>query len=151
MLWSIRTTPSRATGETPFTLVYGAEAVLPLELEHGSPRVRAYGDDSQHALRVDDLNFIEEIRCRAVVRAARYQQGLRRYHDKRVRPRELEIGDLVLRRIQSTKGGNKLTPNWEGPFRVVQVTRPGAFRLETEEGLPVPNSWNIGHLRRFYP
>lgn len=151
VLWSIRTIPSRAIGETPFALVYGAKAVLPLELKHGSPRVRAYGNHSQHEQRVDDLNFIEDLRCRAAVRAARYQQGLRCYHDRRVRPWELEIGNLVLRRIQGTKAGNKLAPKWEGPFRVVQVTRPGAARLETEEGLPVQNSWNLKHLRKFYP
>jgi transposase InsO family protein len=39
MLWGNRTTPSRATGETPFFLVYGAEACLPLEILMGSPRV----------------------------------------------------------------------------------------------------------------
>jgi transposase InsO family protein len=39
---SLRTTPSRATGFTPFFLVYGAEAVLPMDLEYGSHRVRGY-------------------------------------------------------------------------------------------------------------
>ena len=32
VLWSLRTTPNRATGQTPFSLVYGAEAVIPTEL-----------------------------------------------------------------------------------------------------------------------
>jgi hypothetical protein len=41
-VWSLRTTPSRATGFTPFFLVYGAEAILPTDLEYGSPRVRSY-------------------------------------------------------------------------------------------------------------
>ena len=49
VLWSLRTTATRATGETPFSLVYGAEAVLPTELKYGSPRVRAYDKDSQRA------------------------------------------------------------------------------------------------------
>jgi transposase InsO family protein len=39
VLWGNRTTPSRATGETPFFLVYGAEACLPPEILMGSPRV----------------------------------------------------------------------------------------------------------------
>jgi transposase InsO family protein len=39
VVWSLRTTPSRATGFTPFFLVHGAEAVLPTDLEYGSPRV----------------------------------------------------------------------------------------------------------------
>ena len=150
VLWSLRTTPSRATGETPFSLGYGAEAVLPTELKYGSPRVRAYDEDSQRTQRIDDVNFLEEIRCRAAVRSARYQQGLRRYHSRRVRPRELQAGDLVLRRKQDLSGMNKISPRWDGPFRVVSVSRPGAVRLETEDGKPVENSWNIEHLRKYH-
>jgi hypothetical protein len=43
-VWSLRTTPSRATGFTPFFLVYGAEAVLPTDLEYGLPRVKGYDE-----------------------------------------------------------------------------------------------------------
>ena len=150
MLWSLRTTPSKATGDTLFSLVYGAEAVLPTELTYGSPRVCAYDEATQDEQRVDDVNFLEEIRCRAAVRSARYQQGLRRYHSRRVRSRKLEAGDLVLHRIQSEKGMNKLSPKWKGPYRVVHVSRLGAIRLETEDGVPVANSWNIEHLQKFH-
>ena len=151
VLWSIRTTPNRATGQTPFALVYGAEAVLPTELVYGSPRVLAYDELEQEQLRQDAALLLEEERLQAAVRAARYQQALRRYHSRKVKGRSLEEGDLVLRRVQSAKNSNKLTPKWEGPYRVRQVTRPGAVRLETEEGLPVSNSWNIEHLRKFHP
>jgi transposase InsO family protein len=44
VVWSLRTTPSRATGFTPFFLVYGAEAVLPTDLEYGSPRAEGYDE-----------------------------------------------------------------------------------------------------------
>jgi hypothetical protein len=44
-----------------------------------------------------------------------------------------------------------LTPKWEGPYRVVRVSRPGTVRLETEDGIQLQNSWNIEHLRKFYP
>jgi transposase InsO family protein len=119
VLWSIRMTPSRATGQTPFSLVYGAEAVLPTELKYRSPRVLAFDEEDQDELRQDDATLLEEDRFRAAVRAARYQQALRRYHSRKVNARNLEEGDLVLHRIQSTKGQNKLTPKWEGPYRVV--------------------------------
>jgi hypothetical protein len=56
VVWSLRTTPSRATGFTPFFLVYGAEAILPTDLEYGSPRVRAYTDQSNRANREDSLD-----------------------------------------------------------------------------------------------
>jgi transposase InsO family protein len=46
VVWSLRTTPSRATGSTPFFLVYGAEAILPTDLDYGSPRTKAYDDRS---------------------------------------------------------------------------------------------------------
>jgi len=41
ILWSLRTTPSRAIGFTPFFMVYGSEAILPTDLYYGSPRVKA--------------------------------------------------------------------------------------------------------------
>ena len=151
VLWSIRTTPNRATGQTPFALVYGAEAVLPTELVYGSPRVLAYHELEQEQLRQDDTLLLEEDRLQAAVRAACYQQALCRYHSRKVKARSLEEGNLVLRRVQSAKNSNKLTPKWEGPYRVKRVTRPGAVRLETEDGIPVSNSWNIEHLRKFYP
>jgi hypothetical protein len=40
---------------------------------------------------------------------------------------------------------------WEGPFNVTHIARPGSARLETAEGVPVGNPWNIAHLRKFYP
>ena len=150
VLWSIRTTLNRATGQTPFSVVYGAEAVLPTELIYGSPRVLASDELEQEQLRQDDATLLEEDRLRAAVRAARYQQALRRYHSRKVHARSLEEGDLVLWRIQSAKNSNKLTPKWEGPYRVVRVTRPGAVLLETEDGIQVQNSWNIEHLCKFY-
>ena len=57
----------------------------------------------------------------------------------------------MLRRVLSREGLHKLSPMWEGPFKVVHVSRPGSARLETQEGVPVQNTWNIQHLRRFYP
>ena len=78
-------------------------------------------------------------------------QALWRYHDRSVRSRTLEVGDLVLRWVLSREGLHKLSPMWEGPFRVARVSRPGAARLETQDGIPIQNAWNIQHLRRFYP
>nr|ABA98939.1 transposon protein, putative, unclassified [Oryza sativa Japonica Group] len=151
VLWANRTTPSRATGETPFFLVYGAEAVLPSELTLRSPRATMYCEADQDQLRRDDLDYLEERRRRAALRAARYQQSLRRYHQRHVRARSLCVNDLVLRRVQTRAGLSKLSPMWEGPYRVVGVPRPGSVRLATGDGTELPNPWNIEHLRRFYP
>ena len=98
-----------------------------------------------------DLVLGEERRREAALRAARYQQALRRYHHGNICSRTLEVGDLVLRRVLSREGLHKLSPMWEGPFRVVHVSRPGAACLETQDGIPIQNAWNIQHLRKFYP
>ena len=55
MLWSICTTATKSTGETPFFLVYGAEAVLPHEVRHRSARVLAFDEAQQDAMRGTDL------------------------------------------------------------------------------------------------
>ena len=98
-----------------------------------------------------DLVLGEERRREATLRAARYQQALRRYHCRSVGSRTLEVGDLVLRRVLPREGLHKLSPMWEGPFRIACVSRPGAARLETQDGIPIQNAWNIQHLRKFYP
>jgi hypothetical protein len=97
VVWSLRTTPSRATGFSPFFLVYGAEAVLPMDLDYGSPRTRVYDDRSNKTSREDSLDQLKEARDVAILHSARYQQSLLRYHARSVRPLGFQVGDLVLR------------------------------------------------------
>jgi transposase InsO family protein len=97
VVWSLRTTPSRATGFTPFFLVHGAEDVLPTDLEYGSPRVRGYDEDTNQQAREDSLDQLDEARLVALMHSARYQQSLRRYQARKVRRRDFSEGDLVLR------------------------------------------------------
>jgi hypothetical protein len=113
--------------------------------------VLAFNELHQEDLIKDRLLQLEEARCQAALHAVRYQQGLHRYHSRHIRARTLEVGDLVLRRILSREGLHKLSPMWEGPFKVTHIARPGSVRLETAEGMPVGNPWNIAHLRKFYP
>jgi hypothetical protein len=60
-VWSHRTTPSKATGFTPFFLIHGAEAVLPMDLEYGSPRVRGYDEDANQQAREDSLVLTQNV------------------------------------------------------------------------------------------
>ena len=70
-----------------------------MELVYGSPRVLAYDELEQEQSRQDDVTLLEEDCLQAAVRAARYQQALRRYHSHKVHARSFEEGDLVLRRV----------------------------------------------------
>ena len=80
----------------------------------------AYNEVEQEQLCQDDVTLLEEDRLQAAMRAAHYQQALRRYHSHKVHARSLEEIDIVLRRIQSAKNSNKLTPKWEGPYWVIR-------------------------------
>jgi hypothetical protein len=151
VLWGNWTTPSRATGETPFFLVYEAKACHPPEILMGSPQVQSFDESMQEQLRCEDVDFIDERRWQAAIRNARYNQALKRYHQRFVHSRELRVGDLVLRRVLNREGLHKLSPSWEGPFKVTEVCRPRCVCLATTEGVPLPNPWNIEHLRKFFP
>ena len=140
VLWALRTTPSRATGHTQFPLVYDSEAILPTEMEHKSFRVQQYSEEHSNDSRVDDLTKLEELREAAVIQSAKHQQAMRRYHARNISSCSFKVGDFILRKVQTTKDRYKLSPVWEGPFEVVEVTRPGSYRLHREDGSEVPNS-----------
>jgi hypothetical protein len=109
-LWGNRTSPSRVTGETPFFMVYGAEAVLPPEVTMGSIRVQAYDKAVQDQLRREDINLVDERRCQSAIKNARYHEALKHYQERFVHSRELQVEDLVLRQVLTQDGANKLSP-----------------------------------------
>ena len=97
------------------------------------------------------MDQLVEARDIALLCLAKYQQALRRYHSRRVRGRAFNVGDLVLRLVQSNKDRHKLSPPWEGPYIIAEVLCSGAYRLKTINGEVFTNAWNIEQIRRFYP
>ena len=86
---------------------------------------------------------MDEARDVALLHSARYQQSLRRYQAQRVRRRDLNKGDLVLRLRQDNRGCHKLSPPWEGPYIIAEVLMPGTYKLANENGEVLTNAWNI--------
>ena len=78
-------TPNQSTGFTSFFLTYRAEAVLPSDLDHGAPRVKAFNHDRAAEAQQDAVDLLEEARETTVIRSARYQQTLCRYHERKIR------------------------------------------------------------------
>ena len=89
------------------------------------------------------MDQLDEARNVALLRLAKYQQALRRYHQHRVRGRVFNVGDLVLRRVHSTKDRQKLSPPREGPYIIPEVLRPSTYKLQTSDGQVLTNAWNI--------
>jgi hypothetical protein len=94
-----------------------------------APRLIFESIAEAEATRLEDIDVLKEERLNAVIQSARYQQTLRRYHDKVVRHRSFAVEDLVLRRILTGEGRHKLSPLWEGPLIISEVTRSGLYRL----------------------
>jgi hypothetical protein len=114
VLWSLRTMPNAATQETPFFLVHGAEAVLPVKITHEAPRIAAYDKTTSTEALQDNIDALDEAREVALAGATQYQQSLQNYHSGRVRPRSFVVGDLILRLKQD--GHGKLESPWVGPY-----------------------------------
>ena len=67
--------------------------------------------------------------------------------------REFSAGDLVLRKAVGNArdiNDRKLTPNWEGLYRVTAITGVGVYYLEDMDERPFPRPWNVQNLRRSY-
>lgn len=79
-------------------MVFGSEAVLPADIAFRAPRVEYHNEEVADQARHDDIERLEEERLNAHIRQAKYQEGLRRYHDQNVHERSFSVGDLVLRR-----------------------------------------------------
>ena len=156
-LWAYRTSVRAPTGATPYSLVYGAEAILPIEIEIPSLRVSLQGivdDETYRVSRLHELEMLDERRRAALTHLQVYQNRLKRSYNKKVRGRHFEIGDLVLRMNYKTQRHRekpkKFEPNWEGPYVVTAAYGSGVYQLATPEGEPLPVSTNSMHLQKYY-
>ena len=103
--------------------------------------------------RVDQLNFVDEARLKAACHSQAYQQRITRSFNKRVRPRNLKEGDLVLqevRPIDHTDPRGKFKPKWEGPY-IIQKILPGmAVQLTDLDGIEHQGLTNADQLKKYY-
>ncbi|KAK4838778.1 hypothetical protein QYF36_016340 [Acer negundo] len=104
ILWSYRTTPRRSTDKTPFSLVYGSEAVIPIETKLPTARSENPNEEQNSSELSFELDHLDERRERAAIRIQFYQQQVARHYNKKVRLRTFKVNDWVLQRVfQNTK------------------------------------------------
>lgn len=74
ILWAYRTTCKVTTGATPFLLVYGVDAVVPVEITHNSPRIKAYEPErNEEGMRLA-VDLIDEVRDKTNVKIVKYHK-----------------------------------------------------------------------------
>ena len=153
VLWTYRTTSQKSTGETPFSMTSGAEAVIPLENGFPTMRISTFTSDGNDELLKKNLDLVKERRENAMVQLAYYQHKLKQGYDMNVKLRPLAPKDLVLRKVLgNTKNPawGKLGANWEGPYRITSMAGIGAYYLEDLDEKTVFHSWNVNNLKMYY-
>ncbi|KAL2252574.1 UNVERIFIED_CONTAM: hypothetical protein Sindi_0052100 [Sesamum indicum] len=99
-----------AIGETPFCLVYGNEAIILAEIEEETTRVSQYNQQKNAQGRSFNLSVIEEGRDRAYAKILRYKSMMTKSYNPRVKPRNFQVGDLVLKKVEVSKHVENSTP-----------------------------------------
>lgn len=150
-----RTSIRTSTWATPFSLVYGMEVVLLVEVEIPSMRIlmEAKLDEVEWIQNnYDQLNLIDEKRMTALCHGQLYQKRIKRAFDKKVRPREFKEVDLVLKKLlpvhKDSRG--KWTPNYEGPYVVKRAYSGGALFLTTMDGEELIHPVNSDVVKRYH-
>ncbi|KAK1652354.1 hypothetical protein QYE76_070159 [Lolium multiflorum] len=157
-LWAYRMSCHGAIKTSPYQLVYGQEAVLPWEITAGSRRVTFQNDltaEEYAALMSDTIEDATELRLWSLEKIKENKARVARAYNKKVRPKEFQVGDLVWEAVlplgTKDKAYGKWSPNWHGPYKVVQVLKGNAYMLEQLDGAKFPVAVNGQHLKKYFP
>jgi len=110
ILWAYHITHQSTTQETPFSLVYETDALLPVEIGH--PASESSGlirSNDEQGLRAN-LDALEEVRELARITSEAAKRRIERRYKTKVRPRDFKVNDLVLRRAHAIEIIDKLSP-----------------------------------------
>ena len=137
-LWAYRTIAKTYIGFTPFQLVYGLEAILPIECEIPSlkPTVELLSNTTEEEQHLLYLSHLDEICRDAALANKSHHKCIKQLYDRSVCPRVFLEGDLVLVYDQDkdTLGAGKFKPLWYGPYIISKVLKKGAYELVDYEG-----------------
>nr|XP_009758024.1 PREDICTED: uncharacterized protein LOC104210760 [Nicotiana sylvestris] len=139
--------------ETPFSIVYGVEALIPVEVEEPSARFWHTNEGSNNEAMATALELPNERREALLLRMAAQKQKIERYYNRRTNLQYFGIGDLILRKVTlNTRNPNegKLGQNWEGSYLILGIVGKGSYKLSTMEGEQLLSNWNVSMLKRYY-
>ncbi|GKD44646.1 reverse transcriptase domain-containing protein [Tanacetum coccineum] len=122
VLWAHHTMIKSRNGETPFSLTYGTEAVILVEI--GMPTLRTAEVDiikNDEALGIN-LDLLEEKREQAAIQEAKSKAKMEKYYNAKVHNTSFSPGDFVYQNNEASHAeeGGKLGPKWEGPYEVTK-------------------------------
>ncbi len=153
-LWAYWTSVRNATEFTPFQLVYGLEAILPIQCEISSLKLAV---DLLPRTSEEEAQFLELIQldetCLDEASANEaHKKRVKAQFNKNVKPRVFSEGDLVLLYDQEydTLGAGKFKSLCMGPYVVKWVLAKGSYELMDYDGIPLAQPGNGLYLKRYY-
>eukprot|EP00253_Pinus_taeda_P014159 PITA_14159 len=158
MLFSVlrayRTSVKTSTGFIPFQLVYGLEAVLPIECKIPSLQIaiELLPATSKEEINLLYLAQLDENRRDAALAIETHEKRIKAQYDRNVTPRNFSEGDLVLLYDQANDklGAGKFVPMWHGPFVVKRKLAKGAYELVDFDSVSLDRPKNQLYLKRYY-
>ncbi|XP_026420168.1 uncharacterized protein LOC113316163 [Papaver somniferum] len=143
-----------STGASPYSLVYGEDAILPAEIAVPSARVAmASHIKPDETSRFAHLDTIEERRSRAERFEEAYRKRAANYYNQSVKEKTFKVDDLVLKiapHVQRNASVGKFAANWEGPFKIRKVADSGYYKLRRMNGTKVKSPINGKWLKKFH-
>ena len=97
---------------------HGDAFQLSVEIHESSPRFQNFVAEESNEERRVNLDLLEEAREEARIKAEAVKRRVERQYSSKVKPRQFQIGDLVMRKAHPYELENKLSPKWTGPFRI---------------------------------
>lgn len=157
-LWAHRISKHGATKVTPYELVYGQEAVLPVEVNLDALRLARQNDLSAvdyHDLMMDRIDEVTDERIKALREIEKDKLRVAKAYNKKVKEKSFQIGDLVWKTIlpigsKDNKFG-KWSPNWDGPYKVIEIVPGNSYFVQNLHGENLPRALNGKYLKRYYP
>jgi len=150
IVWAYHTTPQSTTKERPFSLVYGSDAMIPVEVQESSPHFHNFVAEESNEERKVNLDLLDEVREKARIKVEALKRKVEYRYSSKLRPRQFQVVDLVMRKAHPYQLENKLSPKWTSPFRVTEALGNGAYKLETLEGGAIPRTWNATNLKFYF-
>jgi hypothetical protein len=152
-LWAHRISKHSATKVSPFELVYGQEAVLPVEISLNVVRFARQNDltitDYYNSM-MDNIDEVTDKRVIALGAIEKDKIMVARAYNKKVKAKSFQVGDLVWKTILPLRNKDrkfgKWSPSWEGPYKIKQVMSGNAYLLQTLQGKDLPKALN-GRLK----
>ncbi|XP_068503972.1 uncharacterized protein [Phaseolus vulgaris] len=111
--------------ETPLSLVYGSDAMIPVEIHESSPRFQSFVAEESNEERRVNLDLLDEAREEARIKAEAVKRMVEHRYSSKVKRRQFQVADLVMRKVHPYELENKLSPKWTRPFRITEAKGNG--------------------------